>query len=97
MFFGEKGRRPGFGGDFVEAGRTARRAPGEVRPRSAPVPEAGLTRAGVIGAGARLADDVGFHNLGMASLAKRLSVRTPPSTSASAVWPTCGTASRSRP
>lgn len=41
------------------------------------MPRAGLTTAGVVSAGARLADDAGFHNLAMGPLAKRLSVRTP--------------------
>lgn len=41
------------------------------------MPRAGLTTADVVSAGAHLADDVGFHNLGMGQLAERLGVRTP--------------------
>jgi AcrR family transcriptional regulator len=41
------------------------------------VPKAGLTAADVVGAGAQLADDVGFANLAMGTLATRLGVRTP--------------------
>lgn len=41
------------------------------------MPRAGLTTADVVTAGAQLADDVGYHNLSMGSLAQRLGVRTP--------------------
>lgn len=41
------------------------------------MPRAGLDRAAVVAAGAALADEVGFANLTMGSLAERLGVRTP--------------------
>jgi AcrR family transcriptional regulator len=42
-----------------------------------PVPRVGLTTTDVVRAGADLADDVGYGNLSMGSLAERLGVRTP--------------------